>query len=65
MGSIMPSSEEYKHMAIECLKLAAQTPDLVEREELTRMATSWITLAEYKAKIERADQPSASNRRPF
>ncbi len=56
----MPSSEEYKQRAAECVSLAARTPDPIEREELTQMAANWTKLAEYKAKIESAEKPRAS-----
>ena len=48
----MPTSEEYRKSAEECLRLANEAIDLKEREILLRMATQWERLADYKAKIE-------------
>jgi hypothetical protein len=49
----VPTSDEYRHWAQECVTLAKQTLDPIERQELMQMAAQWDKLADYKAKVER------------
>jgi hypothetical protein len=48
----MPSSEEYRQSADDCLRLANEAEDPEEREILLRMARQWVRLADYKAELE-------------
>jgi hypothetical protein len=48
----MPSSEEYRKNAEDCLRSANEADDPKEREVLLRMASQWRRLADYKADIE-------------
>jgi hypothetical protein len=50
----MPTSEQYKHSADECRRLAHQAHDEVERKSLLQMASRWDRLAEHKARLEAA-----------
>jgi hypothetical protein len=51
----MPTPEEYRKSAEECLRLANETQDAKEREILLRMAAQWGRLADYKAWLEKPD----------
>lgn len=48
----MPTSEEYRKNAEDCLRLAQEAEDAQEREVLLRMAAQWGRLADYKAQRE-------------
>ena len=48
----MPSSEEYRHSAEECRRLAETAEDEVERGTLLQLADQWYRLAEHKARVE-------------
>jgi hypothetical protein len=45
----MPSPEEYRRFAQECLKMAHSTTDEQTRAILSQMAQVWFRLAEEKA----------------
>lgn len=51
-GPAMPTSEEYRRSADECLRLANEAEDPHEREVLIRIAAQWDRLAAYKAQLE-------------
>jgi hypothetical protein len=48
----VPTSDEYRHNAEDCVRAASEVPDKQERQFLLRMAEQWRRLADYKAGIE-------------
>ena len=53
-GSVVPSAEEYRSYAAECLRLAGVMESAEDRARLLRIAQAWHDLAE---KIEGQEQP--------
>ena len=48
-GELVPTSEEYRRFAAECLKMARSAIDDQTRAVLSQMAQVWFRLAEEKA----------------
>jgi hypothetical protein len=51
-GPLMPTSEDYRHKAEECRRLAEHAHKEIERGSLLRMAAQFEVLAKRKAAIE-------------
>ena len=51
----MSASEDYRHHAAECLRLAERTTDLAARVALLDMARAWHSLADQADRNSRAD----------
>ena len=54
-GGVMGASEDYRHHAAECLRVAERTTDLAARTALLDMARAWHSLADQATRNSRAD----------
>ena len=52
---VMGASEDYRHHAAECLRVAERTTDLTARVALLDMARAWHSLADQADRNSRAD----------
>jgi hypothetical protein len=50
LGGLVPTPDEYRRKAAECLRLAEQATDDTERVMLHNLATNWRRLADHKEK---------------
>ena len=58
----MASTDDYRRLAADCLRIARESPNPKDRALLLRMAESWIRLAERSEQRPGAHAPSAGER---
>jgi len=54
----MASNERYRHYAAECVRVAQQTTNPIDKALLLQMAESWLRLAERASKNGETEQGS-------
>lgn len=59
----MASTDEYRRLAAECLRIAHDSPNPKDRALLLRMAESWVRLAERSEDRSLSDEPASATER--
>src|SRR4051812_16813007 len=59
----MASTDDYRRLAAECLRIAHDSQNPKDRALLLRMAESWIRLAERSEERSLSDEPSSAGER--